>query len=154
MRPILYRALTRPLTPLALAYLARRRRRGKEHPIRFRERLGFAHSARPDGPVVWVHAASVGEATAVRDVAHRYYEVAAEDCGRAMGPAGNVRVLLRDNRREAVGRNVVLPDVLSLNGDSLFPEVAPKNVKILIGFVQHESEDVSFGRRTGIIVFP
>jgi len=71
MRPILYRALTRPLTPLALAYLARRRQRGKEHPIRFRERLGFAHSARPDGPLVWVHAASVGEATAVLGLIER-----------------------------------------------------------------------------------
>jgi len=65
MQPVLYRALTRPLTPLALGYLARRRRRGKEHPIRFRERRGVAAIARPDGPLVWVHAASVGEATAV-----------------------------------------------------------------------------------------
>jgi 3-deoxy-D-manno-octulosonic-acid transferase len=65
MRPSLYRALTRPLTPLALLYLARRRQRGKEHPIRFRERLGFTGGARPDGPLIWVHAASVGEATAV-----------------------------------------------------------------------------------------
>jgi 3-deoxy-D-manno-octulosonic-acid transferase len=65
MTPVLYRTLTRPLTPLALIYLARRRKRGKEHPIRFRERQGIAGGARPSGPLVWVHAASVGEAIAV-----------------------------------------------------------------------------------------
>lgn len=71
MRPPVYRALTRPLTPLALLYLARRRQRGKEHPSRFRERLGYADGARPDGPLVWVHAASVGEATAVLGLIER-----------------------------------------------------------------------------------
>jgi 3-deoxy-D-manno-octulosonic-acid transferase len=65
MRPVVYRALTRPLTPLALGYLARRRERGKEDPNRFRERQGITGAARPDGPLVWIHAASVGEATAV-----------------------------------------------------------------------------------------
>jgi 3-deoxy-D-manno-octulosonic-acid transferase len=65
MRPFLYRALTRPLTPLALVYLARRRKRDKEHPIRFRERQGVAGGTRPSGPLVWIHAASMGEATAV-----------------------------------------------------------------------------------------
>jgi 3-deoxy-D-manno-octulosonic-acid transferase len=57
--------MTRPLAPLATAYLAQRRRRGKEHALRFRERRGFASAARPPGPLVWVHAASVGEATAM-----------------------------------------------------------------------------------------
>ncbi|MBV9203678.1 MAG: 3-deoxy-D-manno-octulosonic acid transferase [Alphaproteobacteria bacterium] len=71
MQPALYRALTRPLTPLALLYLARRRQRGKEHPTRFRERRGCADGARPDGPLVWVHAASVGEATAVLGLIER-----------------------------------------------------------------------------------
>ena len=65
MLPLLYRALTRPLAPLAIAYLAQRRKRGKEDPIRFRERRGIASGARPQGPLVWIHAASVGEATAM-----------------------------------------------------------------------------------------
>src|SRR2546423_13107448 len=65
MLPLLYSALTRPLAPIATVYLAQRRRRGKEHPIRFRERWGIASGTRPDGPLIWVHAASVGEATAV-----------------------------------------------------------------------------------------
>ena len=65
MLPLLYSALTRPLAPLAVAYLAQRRERGKEDPIRFRERLGISRVTRPEGPLIWIHAASVGEATAV-----------------------------------------------------------------------------------------
>jgi 3-deoxy-D-manno-octulosonic-acid transferase len=65
MLPVLYRALTRPLAPLAVAYLKRRRNRGKEHPVRFRERQGVPSKARPCGPLAWIHAASVGEATAI-----------------------------------------------------------------------------------------
>ena len=60
-----YSALTWPLTPVATAYLAQRRKRGKEHPERFRERRGTASVTRPQGPLVWIHAASVGEATSV-----------------------------------------------------------------------------------------
>jgi 3-deoxy-D-manno-octulosonic-acid transferase len=65
MLPLLYRTLTRSLGPIAVAYLAHRRKRGKEDPVRFRERRGLASAVRPPGPLVWLHAASVGEATAV-----------------------------------------------------------------------------------------
>ncbi len=65
MLPSLYRALTRPLSPLALLYLERRRRRGKEDGLRLRERQGYAGGPRPPGPLIWIHAASVGEATAM-----------------------------------------------------------------------------------------
>ncbi len=65
MLPLLYRTLTWPLAPLAVAYLKQRLKRGKEDPIRFRERQGVPSGARPSGPLVWVHAASVGEATAI-----------------------------------------------------------------------------------------
>ena len=61
----LYRASTRLLPPLAILYLKRRRRRGKEDWARFRERQGVASIIRPPGPLVWIHAASVGEATAM-----------------------------------------------------------------------------------------
>ena len=63
--PALYRGLTAAATPLALVYLNARRRRGKEDALRFGERLGFPGVARPAGPLVWVHAASIGEATSV-----------------------------------------------------------------------------------------
>jgi 3-deoxy-D-manno-octulosonic-acid transferase len=64
-------ALTWTLTPLAVGYLRYRRRRGKEDPFRFRERQGVPSAARPCGPLVWVHAASVGEATAILGLVDR-----------------------------------------------------------------------------------
>jgi len=63
--PALYRGLTATATPLVIAYLKARRRKGKEDDARFTERLGTAGLKRPEGPLVWVHAASIGEATSV-----------------------------------------------------------------------------------------
>jgi 3-deoxy-D-manno-octulosonic-acid transferase len=63
--PPLYRGLTAAATPLIVSYLKSRRRHGKEDAERFAERLGRASHARPKGPLVWVHAASIGEATSV-----------------------------------------------------------------------------------------
>lgn len=57
----LYRGFGVVAAPLIALYLARRRARGKEDPERFAERLGIASVARPEGPLVWLHAASVGE---------------------------------------------------------------------------------------------
>lgn len=65
MLPALYRAATALATPLVLAALVWRRRRGKEDPVRLGERLGFPGLARPQAPLAWIHAASVGEATSV-----------------------------------------------------------------------------------------
>lgn len=42
-----------------------RRRSGKDDPLRGGERFGIAGSARPQGPLVWIHAASVGETNSV-----------------------------------------------------------------------------------------
>jgi 3-deoxy-D-manno-octulosonic-acid transferase len=60
-----YRGLTRLLGPLVILYLARRRARGKEDGARFGERLGRPSGERPTGPLVWLHAASVGEAASL-----------------------------------------------------------------------------------------
>lgn len=51
--------------PLVGTYVAWRASRGKEERGRRRERYGYPGCARPHGPVVWVHAASVGETVAV-----------------------------------------------------------------------------------------
>ncbi|RVA88583.1 lipid IV(A) 3-deoxy-D-manno-octulosonic acid transferase, partial [Mesorhizobium sp. M7A.F.Ca.CA.004.02.1.1] len=51
--------------PLVGPYVAWRTSRGKEDRYRRRERYGVAGRARPDGPVIWIHAASVGETIAV-----------------------------------------------------------------------------------------
>jgi 3-deoxy-D-manno-octulosonic-acid transferase len=71
MLPALYRGLTAAATPLVLVYLKARRRRGKEDAERFAERLGIAGRERPAGPLVWFHAASVGEATSVQALIER-----------------------------------------------------------------------------------
>ncbi len=57
----LYRSVTRWGGPLIEAQLRHRVGRGKEDRLRWRERLGTAGQARPDGPLLWLHAASVGE---------------------------------------------------------------------------------------------
>ncbi len=51
--------------PLVGAYVGWRLRKGKEDPRRKRERYGRAGRPRPEGPLIWVHAASVGETLAV-----------------------------------------------------------------------------------------
>jgi 3-deoxy-D-manno-octulosonic-acid transferase len=57
----LYRGLTGLIEPLAPALLRARARRGKEEPERLAERLGRPGVARPEGRLVWLHGASVGE---------------------------------------------------------------------------------------------
>lgn len=57
----LYRAATRVGYPLIAAYLAVRKARGKEDLTRFGERMGYASLPRPEGKLVWLHGASVGE---------------------------------------------------------------------------------------------
>ncbi len=60
-----YRLFGSSIYPFLGSYLAVRASKGKEDPDRRRERYGHASVIRPEGPVVWVHAASVGETTAV-----------------------------------------------------------------------------------------
>jgi len=58
----LYSFATTISGPAVRIVLALRRLRGKEDRERMGERLGRAGRPRPDGPLVWLHGASVGEA--------------------------------------------------------------------------------------------
>lgn len=66
-----YRVATTALGPLVTLYLAHRMRRGKEDRERFGERSGRAARPRPAGPLVWIHAASIGEAVSMLSLIDR-----------------------------------------------------------------------------------
>ena len=51
--------------PAVSTLVSLRAARGKEERARKSERYGYASAPRPEGPLVWVHAASVGETNAV-----------------------------------------------------------------------------------------
>lgn len=61
----LYRGLTTAGLPLIQLLLRRRVAKGKEDPARLDERRGVASLQRPEGPLLWLHAASIGEAQSV-----------------------------------------------------------------------------------------
>lgn len=60
----LYRGAGHLLAPWLVRHQARRLAAGREDPARGRERFGEAYVARPVGPLVWLHAASIGESRA------------------------------------------------------------------------------------------
>ncbi len=68
-----WRGLGRALTPIVRVWIARRRRQGREHPTRWPERFGAASLARPDGALVWAHAASMGESLAILPLIERLW---------------------------------------------------------------------------------
>ncbi len=60
-----YRGLSALAAPFVPALLQRRARAGREDAARLGERQGEPALQRPSGPVVWVHAASVGESLSI-----------------------------------------------------------------------------------------
>jgi 3-deoxy-D-manno-octulosonic-acid transferase len=66
-----YRLLTAVAVPVVDLALHYRRRHGKEHTERMGERRGESSVARPDGPLVWLHGASVGEMISILPLIER-----------------------------------------------------------------------------------
>jgi len=64
----LYRGLTQISGPLLGWYLNKRLAAGKEHKVRFGERMGQTSHPRPAGKLIWLHGASVGEAVSLLPV--------------------------------------------------------------------------------------
>ena len=61
----IYRIASQAIAPLLPLWLEVRRLQGKEDAARGHERFGYASLPRPRGTLVWIHAASVGEANSV-----------------------------------------------------------------------------------------
>ncbi|MEM9433634.1 MAG: 3-deoxy-D-manno-octulosonic acid transferase [Pseudomonadota bacterium] len=64
----IYKAMSGWLTGFARQTLERRLKAGKEDPERIGERRGDASIRRPTGPLVWFHAASVGESLSLMEL--------------------------------------------------------------------------------------
>jgi 3-deoxy-D-manno-octulosonic-acid transferase len=82
-------------------YVGWRAARGKEERHRRRERYGYAGEPRPDGvPLVWVHAASVGESSAVASLV----QAIADDGIRVLMTTGTVTsaAMVRDRLGDTV----------------------------------------------------
>ncbi len=67
----LYGRLTDGVGLIAPWYLRRRAQRGKEDPARLGERFGRPSAGRPEGRLIWLHAASVGESLSLLPVLER-----------------------------------------------------------------------------------
>jgi 3-deoxy-D-manno-octulosonic-acid transferase len=66
-----YQKLSSAVAPLAPALIKRRLKQGKEDPARIGERRGMSGDLRPNGPLVWIHGASVGEVLAAAALIER-----------------------------------------------------------------------------------
>jgi 3-deoxy-D-manno-octulosonic-acid transferase len=71
-----YLLASRAIPVFAPALLRRRLKKGKEHPLRWREKLGEPSLAREDGAIVWLHAVGLGEVMALRGLIAQLSELA------------------------------------------------------------------------------
>lgn len=71
---MLYRTATRLAQPAAGLILRNRLKKGKEDAARLGERKGVPGLRRPEGPLVWIHGASVGETVSMTPIVQRLME--------------------------------------------------------------------------------
>lgn len=108
LRLKLYRTVTRAMEPLVPGWLALRARHGKEVAARRAERFGIASMGRPEGPLVWVHAASVGETNAALPVIAALRE-ARPDLSFLLTTGTRTSAMLAENRLGPRGMHQFVP---------------------------------------------
>ncbi len=69
-----YAILASVAQPFIWLWLKNRSMKGKEDTLRLRERFGHLSISRPEGKVVWIHAASVGEANSVMPLLRKLHD--------------------------------------------------------------------------------
>ena len=70
----IYQILTILLSPVINLYMWIRLKKGKEDKIRYKERFGYASIKRPEGDIIWVQCASVGESNSALPVIEKLIE--------------------------------------------------------------------------------
>ena len=71
----LYRICFVLITPFLAIWFWMRRLKGKESKTRFCERLGYPKMKRPEGKLIWMHGASVGECLSMMPLINKLLEV-------------------------------------------------------------------------------